>query len=320
MDCSAARPSFVQKLSAPLMAEGILIMQINVGYRCNLACRHCHIEAGPERAEMMSREVMEQCLQVIKSHPIPTIDITGGSPEMNHHLAWFLEECGRLRRRLIVRTNAVILLEEQYAFLMELYAENHVEVFASFPHLDPERTDRIRGEGVFRKLIEVIGKLNSRGYGHIDSGLILNLVYNPGGAYLPGSQAGLESHYRRTLKEKYGIVFNNLFCIANMPIGRYLHFLQKTDNHEDYMKAIIDAFNPAALKKAMCRTTISVSWKGGLHDCDFNQILGLTINHGAPDHISAFDFNKLSSRRIVVGNHCYGCTAGAGSSCQGEVA
>jgi radical SAM/Cys-rich protein len=320
MDAPDLHPSFEQKAAGPIMAEGIEIFQINLGYRCNLECRHCHVEAGPNRPELMSRQVMEMCLRVLRRHPISTIDITGGAPEMHPELPWFLEECASLGRRLLVRTNGVILLEPAYAPLLDLYARRRVEVVVSFPHVDLKITNRQRGDGVYSRLIEVLRKLNERGYGQSDSGLILNLVHNPGGAYLPGLQSSLENHYRQTLREKYGILFNHLFCITNMPIGRYLTYLKKTDNDEDYMTALVNAFNPATLPCVMCKTTLSVAWDGRLYDCDFNQMMGLTVNHGAPGHIKIFDLDRLARRRIVTGNHCYGCTAGAGSSCGGEIA
>jgi radical SAM/Cys-rich protein len=313
-------PSFEQKAAGPIMAEGIEIFQINLGYCCNLECRHCHVEAGPNRPELMSRQVMEMCLRVLRHHPISTIDITGGAPEMHPDFPWFFEECASLGRRLLVRTNGVILLEPQYAPFLDRYARRRVEVVVSFPHVDPKITNRQRGEGVYSRLIEVLRKLNERGYGQTDSGLILNLVHNPGGAYLPGLQSSLENHYRQALREKYGILFNHLFCITNMPIGRYLTYLKKTDNDEDYMTALVNAFNPATLQCVMCKTTLSVAWDGRLHDCDFNQMLGLTVDHGAPEHITLFDLDRLARRRIVTGSHCYGCTAGAGSSCGGEIA
>ena len=312
-------PSFTQRLTVPLKAAGIETLQVNVGYRCNLECNHCHVEAGPQRTEKMSRPVMNQCLKILNAYPIPTIDITGGTPEMHEDLPWFLQKCADLNRRLLVRTNAVILLEKGYEGFIDLYARHNVEVIVSLPHLDAKTTDRQRGAGVFPRVIEALGKLNERGYGRIGSGLIVNLVHNPSGAYLPGSQAGLENQYRKTLKEKQGVDFNQLFCITNMPLGRYLQYLHQTDNYEDYMNTLVNAFNPLALERVMCKRSLSVAWDGSLYDCDFNQVLGMTTDHGAPDHISAFDFEKLSQREIVTGNHCYGCTAGAGSSCQGAV-
>ena len=318
MNVLTVNPPFTQRISGGLIAEGIGIFQVNVGYRCNLTCKHCHVSAGPLRTEVMSRRIMEQCLHVLKSHYVPVVDITGGSPEMHPDIMWFIRECAALGRRVLVRTNGVILLEEEYRPFIGFYAENNVEVVISMPHPDLQVTDRQRGEGVFLGLIKAILELNAAGYGREGSGLILDLVHNPAGAYLPGSQASLEDSYRRILGEKYGISFNRLFCITNMPIGRYLDYLRRTDNLDDYVAALVRAFNPATLMNVMCRTTLSVAWDGRLYDCDFNQTLGLPTNHGAPDHISAFDMKKLTRRQIVTGNHCYGCTAGAGSSCQGE--
>lgn len=320
MNAGKVAPSFIERVQQPLTAMGIDILQINVGYRCNLQCRHCHVQAGPQRSEVMSGKVMKQCLKVLEKYPIPTVDITGGSPELHPQFGWFLQECAALKRRILVRSNGTILLDKAYSGLIDLYAAHQIEVVLSLPHLDPRVTDRQRGEGVFVRLIEVVRRLNAKGYGLDGSGLVLDLVHNPAGAYLPGSQAGLESAYRQTLHERYGISFNHLFCITNMPIGRYLDYLLKTDNYEDYMKALIKAFNPASLKGVMCRSTVSVGWDGRLYDCDFNQMLGLTIDHGAPHHISSFEMASLESRQIVVGDHCYGCTAGSGSSCQGQTA
>ena len=313
-------PSFEEKAAGRLEAKSIEIFQINLGYRCNLECRHCHVEAGPNRPELMSRQVMAMCLEVLQRYPIPTIDITGGTPEMHPDFPRFLGKCAALGRRLLVRTNGVILLEEEYASFLDLYTHNQVEVVVSFPHVDLKMTNRQRGEGVYSRLIEALLLLNERGYGQTGSGLVLNLVHNPSGAYLPGLQNSLENHYRQALREKHGIVFNHLFCITNMPIGRYLSYLQRTDNYEDYMTALVNAFNPATLDSVMCKSTLSVGWDGRLYDCDFNQMLGMTVNHGTPEHIEAFDLASLATRRVVTGNHCYGCTAGAGSSCRGEIA
>jgi radical SAM/Cys-rich protein len=318
MDVSSVAPPFAQKIREPVNAAAVEILQVNVGYRCNLECRHCHVDAGPRRSESMARETMEQCLEVLDNHPIPTIDITGGSPELHPHFRWFLEQCIALKRRVLVRSNGVMLLDREHAGLLDLYANNQIEVLLSLPHTDPRSTDRQRGEGVFAGLIEVIRRLNERGYGRDGSGLVLDLVHNPAGAYLPGSQAGMESLYRQTFRERYGVSFNHLFSITNMPIGRYLDYLLTSGNYDDYMKALIRAFNPASLKGVMCKSTISVGWDGKLYDCDFNQMLGLTIDHGAPNHISAFEMGSLATRQIVVGDHCYGCTAGSGSSCQGQ--
>jgi radical SAM/Cys-rich protein len=320
MDFIKVAPSFEERVQRPLKATGIDVLQINVGYRCNLECRHCHVDAGPERPQAMSRKIMEQCLRVLKNHSIPTVDITGGSPELHPQFDWFLQKCAALKRRVLVRSNGVILLDKKHENLLDLYAHNQIELVLSLPHVDPRVTDSQRGEGVFARLIEVMHRLNARGYGKDGSGLVLDLVHNPAGAYLPGSQAGLESLYRQTLRERYGLDFNRLFCITNMPVGRYLDYLCKTDNYIEYMKTLVKAFNPASLKGVMCKSTVSVGWDGRLYDCDFNQMLGLTIDHGAPHHISKFEMSPLASRQIVVGDHCYGCTAGSGSSCQGQTA
>jgi radical SAM/Cys-rich protein len=219
----------------------------------------------------------------------------------------------------MVRTNGVILSDKGYESFVDLFAENRVEVVVSLPHLSAENTDRQRGSGTFERLISALLTLNRRGYGSPDSNFVLDLVHNPSGAYLPGSQAALEDHYRDVLGKKYGILFNHLFSITNMPIGRYLDFLLRSDNYEDYMNLLVRSFNPKALDGVMCKTTLSVAWDGRLYDCDFNQMLGRATNHGAPDHISAFDLESLAKRQIVVGDHCYGCTAGQGSSCGGAL-
>ena len=267
----------------------------------------------------MSRDTMERCLEVLKRDAIATIDITGGSPELHPHLAWFIEACASFKRRVLVRTNGIILLDDRYAQFLDFYARHHVEVVVSLPSVDPRTTDRQRGGGAFLKAAEAIRRLNARGYGRAGSGLVLDLVHNPAGAFLPGSQTALDALYRETLGGRYAITFNHLYCITNMPIGRYLDYLRRTDNYDEYMKTLASAFNPASLSGVMCKSTVSVGWDGRLYDCDFNQMLGLVINHGAPDRIEAFDLDKLAGRQIVVGNHCYGCTAGQGSSCQGQV-
>ncbi len=313
-------PPFTERVRGALRATGIEVFQVNVGYRCNLQCRHCHVQAGPQRREVMPRETMERCLEVLAAHAIPVVDITGGSPEIHPHFSWFVQECSALKRRVMVRSNGVLLLDRENEALLDLYARNGVEVVLSLPHVDARVTDRQRGEGVFGGLIDVVRRLNARGYGEEGSGLVVDLVHNPAGAYLPGSQTGLESHYRSTLRDRHGVVFNHLFSITNMPIGRYLDYLVETDNYEEYMKTLVKAFNPAALNGIMCKSTLSVGWDGRLYDCDFNQMLGLAVNHGAPRHIDDFSIDALTSREIVVGDHCYGCTAGAGSSCQGHTA
>ncbi|MEN6467966.1 MAG: arsenosugar biosynthesis radical SAM (seleno)protein ArsS [Smithella sp.] len=314
-------PSFAGKIREihkfPLTAKGIDILQINLGSLCNLSCRHCHVTAGPNRTEIMTKPVLAKCLEVLSSLPISTIDITGGAPEMNPHLEWFIGEAAGLNRRLIVRTNLTLLLEEPYRHFTDIFAKDKVEIVTSLPDHMEVKSDRQRGAGVFQKVIESLRELNLRGYGMAGSGLCIDIVHNPVGAYLPGSQTALEHEYHMRLLSEYGVHFNRLFCLTNLPVGRYLDYLIESDNFEDYLSTLCHSFNPAAVEKVMCLTTLSVGWDGSLYDCDFNQMLGLTVNHGAPNNIMAFELEKLKNREIVVNNHCYGCVAGCGSSCQG---
>lgn len=316
--------SFQERLNAtecyPLMSDAIEILQINIGKKCNLRCRHCHVEASPSRTELMSRRIMEKCIETIQENSgINTIDITGGAPEMNPNLEWFIKESAKLNKRLIVRSNLVILLEDEYKKYIDIYADNISEVVGSLPDYNKDKSERQRGEGSYSKTIEVLRLLNERGYGGKDSGLVLNLVHNPVGAYLPGSQLSLEVEYKMRLKKEYNIEFNNLYVMTNMPIGRYLDYLMKSDNFNDYLNDLNLNYNLEAVSKVMCRNTISVGFDGKLYDCDFNQMLGLNLSLYQGDHIENFDYEKLSIRKININNHCYGCTAGAGSSCQGAI-
>lgn len=321
LDRIANSPSFAGKIREiqkfPLTARGIDLLQINLGRLCNLSCRHCHVNAGPARTEIMTRPVLAKCLEILRSYPISTIDITGGAPEMNPHLEWFVGEAAGLNRRLIVRSNLTLLLTEPYRHFIDVFAQNKVEIVTSLPDCLEARSDRQRGSGVFRKVIAALSELNARGYGMAESGLCIDIVHNPVGAYLPGSQTALEHEYRERLNTEHGVHFNRLFCLTNLPVGRYLDYLIASDNLEDYLSALCRSFNPAAVDNVMCLTTLSVGWDGSLYDCDFNQMLGLAVNHGAPNNIMAFDIEKLKNREIVINNHCYGCVAGSGSSCQG---
>lgn len=301
----------------PLTSTGINTLQVNVGRLCNQACKHCHVEAGPNRKEVMSKETMALCLDVLRNTDIPIVDITGGAPEMNPNFRWFVEKCAGLGRQVMVRSNLTILAEPGYEGMPEFYAENHVEVIASLPYYMEQNTDSQRGKGVFQKSISALKRLNALGYGIEDSGLTLNLVFNPGGAFLPASQKALETDYKREMQKRYGIFFNNLFTITNLPVGRFLAYLNSSGNFEMYMGRLVASYNPGAATNVMCRNILSVGWDGTLYDCDFNQMLGMTVNHGAPSHLKDFDLSKLSKRQIVTGIHCYGCTAGAGSSCGG---
>jgi radical SAM/Cys-rich protein len=303
----------------PLRASGIQVLQVNVGKLCNQTCQHCHVDAGPERREVMSRETMQACLDVLTHADISTLDITGGAPEMNPNFRWLVTEARALGRHVIDRCNLTILLAPGFRDIPDFLAEKRVEVVASLPCYSPENTDAQRGKGVFEKSIEAIRQLNALGYGQPGSELTLTLVYNPLGPSLPPPQAKLEAAYRRELHERHGVVFSRLFTITNMPISRFLDDLLRTGQFEHYMHKLIDAFNPAAVAGLMCRTTLSVGWDGSLYDCDFNQMLELRLVPGLPKHIREFDFAELRKRHIVTGQHCYGCTAGCGSGCQGAV-
>ncbi|HYG18680.1 MAG TPA: arsenosugar biosynthesis radical SAM (seleno)protein ArsS [Ohtaekwangia sp.] len=313
--------SFAEKLQGcglfPLKPTGITIFQVNIGRMCNQTCAHCHVDAGPDRTEIMTRETMMQCLAVLKDPSLETVDITGGAPEMNPDFRWFVGEIKKLNKHIIVRCNLTIIVSnKKYHDLPEFYKAHNVEVISSLPFYDADRTDRQRGEGVFKSSIEALRLLNDAGYGK-DPGLLLNLVYNPSGAFLPASQVELERQFKKELKNQHDIVFNNLYCITNMPVSRYLDFLIRTGNFENYMDKLVVAFNPSAAAGVMCRNTISVGWNGFLYDCDFNQMLDLTV-HGAQTHIADFNISALNQRDIRLGQHCFGCTAGAGSSCGGS--
>jgi radical SAM/Cys-rich protein len=314
-------PPFERKMAdaglEPLVATGIAVLQINVGKLCNQTCAHCHVDAGPDRKEIMSRKTAEDCIRALARTDIATVDITGGAPELNPNFRWLVSEARRLGRHVIDRCNLTVLRLPSQADLAEFLAAHKVEVIASLPYYRAEQTDAQRGLGVFDKSIAAIRKLNALGYGREGSGLELNLVYNPVGAFLPPRQQSIERQFKRELEQKFGVVFNRLYTITNMPISRFLEFLVATGNYESYMERLANAFNPTAAAGVMCRTMVSVGWDGTLYDCDFNQMLELTTNHGAPRHIRDFDAAALARRRIVTGNHCYGCTAGAGSSCGG---
>jgi len=305
---------------SPLYATGITVFQINVGKFCNQTCRHCHVDAGPDREEKMTRETAELCIAALSRTDIPTVDITGGAPELNPNFRWLVEQARALDRHVMDRCNLSVLHLAPQADLAAFLARNKVEVVASLPYFRSSQTDAQRGDGVFDKSISGLRMLNELGYGKQGSGLILNLVHNPVGAYLPARQDAIEAQFRRELLKHHGVVFNNLYTITNMPISRFLEFLIQSDNYEGYMERLANAFNPAAAAGVMCRHTLSVGWDGTLYDCDFNQMLELPLADGAPRHIREFDPARLNGRRIVTANHCYGCTAGAGSSCGGAVA
>jgi radical SAM/Cys-rich protein len=303
----------------PLRATGITVFQINVGKLCNQTCRHCHVDAGPDRTERMSRETAELCIRTLAQTDIPTVDITGGAPELNPSFRWLVEQSRALGRHVMDRCNLSVLLLPSQADLAEFLAEHRVDVVASLPYYRASQTDAQRGEGIFDKSIQALRLLNRLGYGQPGSGLSLNLVCNPVGAFLPPKQEAIEAQFRKELRVRHGVEFNRLYTITNMPISRFLEFLLESGNYDQYMERLANAFNPAAAAGVMCRYTISVSWDGTLYDCDFNQMLDLPVDHGAPAHIRDFDPVQLNQRQITTRNHCYGCTAGAGSSCGGTV-
>ena len=318
-------PTFSDKLKLsnqfPLRPSKIEILQLNLGYMCNQVCAHCHVDAGPDRKEIMTQETMQQCLDVIKNTQVHTLDLTGGAPEMNHNFRWFVEQASLLGvQDFIVRSNlTIILANKKYHDLPEFFAKHNIHVVSSLPYYKKEKTDKQRGDGVFDKSIQALQMLNKVGYGMPNSNLKLDLVYNPSGAFLPANQVELENDFKKALKEDFNISFNNLFAITNLPISRFLDYLIESDNYEEYMYALVEAYNPKAVANVMCTNTISVSYDGFLYDCDFNQMLNLKVN-SKEQHISDFNEQNLTNRNIVISQHCYGCTAGAGSSCQGAVA
>ncbi|NGZ10050.1 MAG: radical SAM/Cys-rich domain protein [Nitrospira sp. LK70] len=323
LERSTVSPRFDFRLTQagifPLQATGITVFQINVGKLCNQTCRHCHVDAGPDRREAMSLETAEQCVRALAKTDIPTVDITGGAPELNPHFRWLVEQVHGLGRHVIDRCNLSVLLLPSQADLVEFLANHRVEVIASLPSYRASQTDAQRGEGVFEKSMEALRLLNGFGYGRPDSGLTLNLVYNPVGAFLPPKQEAIEAQFKKELRTRHGIEFNRLYTITNMPISRFLEFLIESGNYDHYMARLANAFNPVAAAGVMCRYTLSVGWDGRLYDCDFNQMLDLPVDHGVPAHIRDFDPALLHHRQIVTRNHCFGCTAGSGSSCGGAV-
>lgn len=318
-------PKFNNKIAEteqfPIKAKPLEILQINLGYMCNQVCEHCHVDAGPDRKEIMTRETMQQCLEVIKTTSAHTIDLTGGAPEMNPDFRWFVEEAANAGiKDFIVRSNLTIIrANKKYHDLPEFFKKHNIHVVSSMPHWTRGKTDKQRGAGVFDKSIEALKTLNAVGYGMPESALKLDLVYNPSGAFLPGDQTAMEKEFKKALMEDFGIAFHNLFTITNLPISRFLDYLIASDNYEDYMYQLVDAFNPLAVTNVMCKNTLSVSWDGHLYDCDFNQMLNLKVNSKIK-HISDYNAQLLTGRSIITSQHCYGCTAGAGSSCQGSVA
>ena len=306
----------------PLEPTNLEVFQINLGKMCNQVCTHCHVDAGPDRKEIMTKETMEIIIEILKANSnYKVVDMTGGAPEMNPNFRWFVEEVSSLGIQMYVRCNlTIITANKKYNDLPEFFKKHKIEVISSLPFYSKNRTDKQRGDGVFESSIKALKMLNDVGYGKADSDLKLNLVYNPAGAFLPPDQNALEKEYKIALQKDFGIEFNNLFAITNLPVSRYLDYLVSTGNFEDYMTKLIDAFNPTAALNVMCRNTISIGWDGYIYDCDFNQMLELKVACRDSQHISTYNMDSLLNRNIIVSNHCYGCTAGSGSSCGGAVA
>src|SRR4030095_10375725 len=297
------------------------VLQVNVGKLCNLTCVHCHVNAGPKRKEIMKRQTIDRIIDWFVHTEIPTIDLTGGAPEMIPDFRYFIERVRALtpKRRVIDRCNLTILLEPGYTDLPRFLARHEVEIIASMPCYTPENVNAQRGEGVFDGSIKALQLLNSFGYG-IDPALPLQLIYNPNGAFLPGSQQQLEVDYKRELWEHFGIVFNKLYTITNLPIARFASYLKNNGKYAEYMTLIADAFNPQTVNGLMCRSMINVSWRGEVFDCDFNQMLKMQWRAGDRGvYLWDIDPAQVSAREILTGEHCFGCTAGAGSSCGGAL-
>ena len=323
--------SFEEKLAqhgldlAPL---GVETLQVNVTRLCNQACQHCHVDASPKRTEQMSRETVDRCLEILARNPaITKLDITGGAPELNPHFDYFVEAARGLNKHVMVRHNLTVTIDgnpqtgERKRYLPEFFARHRVEVISSLPYFQEFFTDKQRGNGVFKKSVESLRLLNEQGYGKSDGrGLALNLVYNPVGAFLPAPQESLERQFKKELEAKFGVVFNGLFTITNMPINRFKKDLERLGAYDEYMTRLVNSFNPAAARGVMCRSLISVGHDGRLYDCDFNQMLDLNLSEESGGTVFDFDLDRLLHRKIIFGQHCYGCAAGAGSSCGGATA
>ncbi|MDP2315068.1 MAG: arsenosugar biosynthesis radical SAM protein ArsS [Pseudomonadota bacterium] len=293
------------------------VFQINVGRLCNMTCRHCHVDAGPDRiVENMDRATIDACLRALDATDAHTVDLTGGAPELNPHFRYLVDECVKRGKHVMDRCNLTVLLLPKYADLPRWFAERGVEVVCSLPHYRKLNTDAQRGDGTFERSVEALGRLNAAGYGQGDPRRVLTLMHNPAGAFLPGSQSSMEREWKAALAKNHGVTFDRLIALNNMPIARYLEWLESTGNLQAYMEKLVSAFNPAAVGGLMCRNTLSVSWDGTLHDCDFNQML--EIPAAVPGaNVRDLDLDALAERRVATARHCFGCTAGAGSSCGG---
>ena len=306
----------------PAIRRGALqTLQVNVGYRCNQSCTHCHVNAGPKRTEMMDEAIAREVIAFLQRSGVRILDITGGAPELNANFRSMVTQARRLGTHVIDRCNLTVLQEPEQEDLADFLAENNVEVIASLPCYLEQNVDAQRGPGIFTKSIDGLKRLNALGYGRPDSDLVLNLMYNPAGPYLPPAQKGLEQDYRTTLEHRYGVHFSNLYTLVNMPIQRFGSTLVSKGTFDDYLQLLRDAYQPANLQKVMCRSLISVDWRGYVYDCDFNQMLDIPLpsSPAGRTHISQLDGDDMCGRPIAVADHCWGCTAGQGSSCGGAL-
>ena len=319
----AAAPSFARALGAhglgPLRRDRLRELQINVGRLCNQACNHCHVDAGPKRTEIMTWETMEKILDWARDAGITVVDITGGAPEVNPHFRRLVDGLLALGTQVTSRCNLTVLLEPGQNDLASWYAQRKIRLVCSLPCYTQINVDAQRGDGVFEKSIEALKRLNGVGYGH-EEALVLDLVYNPGGAFLPGAQEKLEADYKQRLQEDHDIVFSRLRTLTNLPINRFAHFLERTGQYEEYMQLLEENFNPATVPGLMCRHLVSVDWRGRVYDCDFNQMLDLPLGDRPPRYLWDIETQDLDAAPVAVDSHCFGCTAGAGSSCGGALA
>ena len=322
---TAGRPDFQEMLRGagwPALTPATLeIFQINLGKLCNMTCRHCHVDAGPDRSDaMMTRETVDACLRALDQTPAHTVDITGGAPELHPEFRYLVDESHKRGKHVIDRCNLSVLLLPRNAGLAEWLADRDVEIVASLPHYRQRNTDAQRGDGAFEKSIAALRLLNAAGYGKGDPKRTLSLMTNPAGAFLAAPQSSIENEWKAALQRDFGITFDRLLALNNMPISRFLEWLIESGNLDSYMSRLIDSFNPGAIAGVMCRNTISISWDGHLFDCDFNQMLDLDAEPSAAMTIETFDFAAWQRREVVTRAHCFGCTAGAGSSCGGATA
>ena len=312
-------PATLQTRHLHLVRAAPRVLQINTGKLCNLTCVHCHVNAGPKRKEIMTRETVDRILQWAEASPIELVDLTGGTPEMIPDFRYFVEMLRSMGKRVMNRLNLTILNEPGFEWAADFHAEQGVELVASMPCYSPENVNAQRGEGVFDSSIKALQALNALGYGR-DERLMLDLVYNPNGAKLPPAQDELEADYKEEMAKHFGIVFNHLYAITNMPIARFASYLKRNGQYAEYMQLLVDNFNPGSIDGLMCRDTISVGWTGEVYDCDFNQQLAMPQRQGDTLlMIWDLDLAGWAQRPILIGDHCYGCTAGQGSSCGGAL-